>query len=69
MQRDQSGLKSVGRESSGQNYETGRLGAGVGAATDSRQLFDSRVHFSLVVAYSKVRHIRVARTLEYATLG
>jgi len=40
---------------------------GVGAATDSRQLLDSRVglHSSLVVAYSRVRHTRVGRTLEY----
>src|SRR6218665_3854316 len=41
------------------------LSAGVGTATDSRQLFDSRVHSSLVVAYSKVRHTRAERTLEY----
>jgi len=41
----------------------------VRAVTDSRQLFDSRVHSSLVVAYSRVRHTRVGRTLEYATPG
>ena len=35
-------------------------GAGVGAATDSRQHLDSGVHSSLVVTYS---------TLEYATPG
>src|SRR6218665_308001 len=29
---------------------------GVGAATDSMQLLDSRVHSSLVVAHSRVRH-------------
>jgi len=39
------------------------------AATDSRQLLDSRVPSSLVVAYSRVRHTRVGRTLEYATPG
>ena len=39
--------------------------AGVVAATDSRQLLDSRVHSSLVVAYSRTRHTRVRRTLEY----
>jgi len=44
-------------------------GAGVGAATDSRQLLDSRVHSSLVVAYSRVRHTRVGRTLEHSTPG
>ena len=43
--------------------------AGVGAATDSRQLLNSRVHSALVVAYSIVRHTRVGRTLEYATPG
>jgi len=43
--------------------------AGVEAATDSRQLLDSRVLSSLVVAYSRVRHTRVGRTLEYATPG
>jgi len=43
--------------------------AGVGDATDSRQLLDYRVHSSLVVAYSRVRHTRVGRTLEYATAG
>jgi len=32
---------------------------GVGATTDSRQLLDSRVHSSLVVAYSRVHHTRV----------
>jgi len=42
---------------------------GVGAAADSRQLLDSRVHFSLVVAYSRIRHTRVGRTQEYATPG
>ena len=42
---------------------------GVGAATDSRQLLDSRVHSSLLVAYSRVRHTQVGRTLEYATSG
>ena len=44
-------------------------GAGVGAATDSRQLLDSRVHSSLVLAYSRVRHTRVERTLEYYVLS
>jgi len=39
---------------------------GVGADTDSRHLLDSRVHSSLVVAYYRVRHTRVGRTLEYA---
>src|SRR6218665_1363820 len=43
--------------------------AGVGAATDSRQLLNSRVNFSLVVAYSRVRHTRVKRTLEYVLPG
>ena len=43
--------------------------AGVRAATDSRQLLDSRVHSSLVVAYSRVRHTRVGRTLKYAKTG
>jgi len=46
-----------------------KLGAGVEVATDSMQLFDSRVHYSLVVAYSRLRHTRVGRTLEYATTG
>src|SRR6218665_3507932 len=46
-----------------------RIETGVGAATDSRQLLDSRVHSSLVVTYSRVRHTRVGRTLEYATPG
>src|SRR6218665_2075412 len=45
------------------------VSAGVGAATDFRQLLDSILHHSLVVAYSRVCHIRVGRTLEYATLG
>ena len=54
-------------------------GAGVGAATDSRQLLDSRVHSSLVVPYSsmphpgrtycRVHHTRVGRTLEYVLPG
>jgi len=44
-------------------------GTGVGAATDSRQLLYSRVHSSLVVAYSVVRHTWVGCTLEYATPG
>jgi len=35
----------------------------VGAATDSRQLLDSKVHSSLVVAYSRVHHTRVGRSL------
>src|SRR6218665_4222970 len=39
--------------------------SGVGAATDSGQLFDSRVHSSLVVSYSRVRHTRVGRTLTH----
>ena len=43
------------------------LSTGVGAATDSRQLLDSRVLSYLVVAYSRVRHTRVGRTVEYAT--
>jgi len=43
--------------------------AGVVAATDSRQLLDSRVHSFLVVTYARVRHTRVGRTLEYATPG
>jgi len=40
--------------------------SGVGAATDSRQLLDSRVHVysSLVVTYSRVRHTRVGHTLD-----
>ena len=38
------------------------LYVGVGAARDSRQLLDSRVHSSLVVAYSRVRHTRVRET-------
>jgi len=38
------------------------LGADVGAATKSMQLLDSRVHSSLVVAYSRVRP---TRTQEY----
>ena len=46
-----------------------RRPAGVGAATDSRQLLDSRVHSSLVVAHSRVRHTRVGRTLEYVLAG
>src|SRR6218665_414294 len=41
----------------------------VGAVTDSRQLLDSKVLSSLVVAYSRVRHTRVGRTLEYSTPG
>ena len=41
--------------------------AGEGAATNSRQLLDSRVHSSLVAAYSRVCHTQVGRTLEYAT--
>jgi len=41
--------------------------AGVGATKDSRQLSYSSVHFSLVVAYPRVRHTRARRTLEYAT--
>jgi len=47
-------------------------GAGVGTATDFRQLLDSSVHSSLVVAYSRVGHpgrtysrVRPTRTLEY----
>jgi len=47
----------------------GKISPGVGAATDSKQLLDSRVHSSLVVEYSRVRHTRVERTLEYVTLG
>src|SRR6218665_1872627 len=43
----------------------GTIGTAVGAATDSRQLLDSRVHSSSVVAYSRVRQTRVGRTLEY----
>ena len=43
--------------------------AGLGTATDSRQLLDSKVHSSLVVAYSRVRYTRVGHTLEYATPG
>ena len=43
--------------------------ADVGAATDSRQLLDSRVHSSLVVAYSRVPQTRVGRTLEYVLSG
>jgi len=42
--------------------------AGVGAATDSRQLLDSRVYSYLVVAYSRVLYSRVrpTRTLKYS---
>src|SRR6218665_2093041 len=43
--------------------------AGVGATTDSRQLLDSRVHSSLVVAYSRVCRTQVGRTLEYVPPG
>ena len=46
-----------------------RAGAGLVAATDSTQLLDSRVHSSLLVAYSRVRHSWVGRALEYATPG
>src|SRR6218665_159635 len=46
-------------------YDLGR--SGVGVATDSRQLLDSGVHSSLVVAYSRERYTRARRTLEYAT--
>ena len=45
-----------------QNYAF--FNTGGGAATDSRQLLDSRVHSALVVAYT-----RVGRTLEFATPG
>src|SRR6218665_448913 len=47
----------------------GALMSGVGSATDSRKLLDSRVHSSLVVAYSRLGHTLVGRTLEHATPG
>ena len=51
-----------GATSPGRHLQRG----GVGGATDSRQLLDSRVHSSLVVTYSRVRHTRVGRTYSIA---
>ena len=42
--------------------------AGVGAATDSRKLLESRVHGDCSHHGSRVLPTRVGRTLEYATL-
>jgi len=47
-------LKPFVKETSSSEFK-----AGVGAATDSSQLLDSRVQSSLVVAYSRVRHTRL----------
>src|SRR6218665_1650270 len=56
--------------SSGQCFFVKEIGAGVGAATDPRQLLNSRVHSSLVLAYSRVCHTRrIGRTLDYVLPG